>query len=31
LVAFEMGKGNLYSTELPRDEIELIEPQRKPA
>jgi hypothetical protein len=31
LVAFEMGKGNQYSTELPRDEIELIQPLREPA
>jgi hypothetical protein len=31
LIAYEMGTGNLYSIELPREEMELVEPQREPA
>jgi hypothetical protein len=31
LIAYEMGKGNPYAIELPRDEIEVIEPRREPA
>ena len=31
LIAYEMGKGNLYLIELPRDEIEVVEPQSEPA
>jgi hypothetical protein len=31
LIAYEMGKGNPYSIELPRDEIEVVEPRREPA
>lgn len=31
LIAYEMGKGYLYTIELPRDEIEVVEPRREPA
>jgi hypothetical protein len=31
LIVYEMGKGNLYATELPRDEIDVVEPHREPA
>jgi hypothetical protein len=31
LIAYEMGKGNPYAIELPRDEIEMVEPQTEPA
>lgn len=31
LIAYEMGKGNPYSIELPRDEIDVVEPRREPA
>jgi hypothetical protein len=31
LITYEMGKGNPYAIELPRDEIEAVEPQREPA
>jgi hypothetical protein len=31
LIVYEMGKGNPYSIELPRDEIEVVEPQKEPA
>jgi hypothetical protein len=30
LITYEMGKGNTYSIELPRDEIDAVVPQRKP-
>jgi hypothetical protein len=31
LITYEMGKGNPYSIELPRDEIEGVEPRSEPA
>jgi hypothetical protein len=31
LVAYELGKGNWYSIELPAAEIEAIEPKKEPA
>lgn len=31
LIAYEMGKDNPYTIELPRDEIEMVEPRREPA
>jgi hypothetical protein len=31
LVVYELGEGNWYATELPADEIEVIEPKKEPA
>jgi hypothetical protein len=31
LIGYEMGKGNPYLIELPREEIELVEAQKEPA
>ena len=31
LVAYELGKGNWYVTELPADQIEVLEPKKEPA
>ncbi len=31
LVAYELGKGNWYATELPADQIEVLEPRKEPA
>ena len=31
LIAYEMGKGNPYTIELPRDEFEEGDPRREPA
>lgn len=30
-ISYEMGEGTLYSIELPRDEIEVVEPRRERA